>query len=83
MAGEGHLVVRGEDPHARVGAVDGRHEECRLRQVELAGDALHLVLGEVRRVLDDGERVARERVPRLGEDVEQPVGQAHGLTLSD
>ena len=52
-----------------------RHDEHRLRQVELPRDGLHLPGIEVIGIAYDGQRIARELLSR--EDVEDVVSQAH------
>ena len=65
VPGEGQLGERREDPHPVVGArLGGRAEERRLGEVELEGQRLALLGGQVVGVEDDGQRIARERPRR-------------------
>ncbi len=74
MAGERHLDSRREDPDLRVGILDCRRvDEDRLREVRLAREPLKRLLGDLTRVAEDSERVARER--RVGEDISQDVAE--------
>jgi hypothetical protein len=81
MAGERQLALRGEDAGA-VGRLAGRWQhENGLRQVELAGQRMHLVTGEIFRAVDHGERVAREGA--VGEHVDDLVRHGgHVRTLT-
>jgi len=84
VAGERQLVLRREDAHVGVDTVAARTgDERRLGEVELARDRLHLLVADVRRVLEDGQRVARERVVANGEDVDDPIGEVHAPTLPE
>ncbi len=74
MPGERHLDARREDPDLRVGVLGRRRvDEDRLREVHLAREPLERLLGELARVGEDGELVARER--RVGEDVADDVAE--------
>ena len=74
VTGEGQLGERREDAHPVVGAGLGRRaEERRLRQVELEGQRLALLGGQVVGVEHHGQRIAREG-PR-GEHVDDLVLQ--------
>ena len=74
VPGEGQLGGRGEDPHPVVGAVhSGRQRKGGLGQVELAGDGLQLLGGQLAGPVHDGERVAGERA--VGEHVHHVVTQ--------
>ena len=84
VPGERHLVAGREDPHGRVGRsgaarVAAGRDEGRLGQVELPGDREHRGAVEPGRVLDDGQRVAREGVVSEREDVEQAERAGHGI----
>ena len=81
MPGERQLEPRREDPDPRVAAGLGRDEEDRLGDVQLAGDALHLLAGERLPIREHAELVPLER--GVGEDVEDVVGVeiARGLEL--
>lgn len=82
MSGEGHLVVRREDPHGRVVRPGTRvGDEGRLAEVELSGKALHRLRVKAVGVGHHGERIAREGIPVDGEDIEQPEAQIHGRSL--
>jgi hypothetical protein len=86
VAGERHLALLGaEDPKADIGAgLLGREDERALREVHLAGDAGHVVRGEIGRSRENGELVAGEGPVR--EDVVVQVamvGNFHATTLSD
>lgn len=61
MAGEGQLLVRGEDAQTIVGGgILGREDEGRLGQVRPVRDASHLRLIEAIGIEDDGDGVASE-----------------------
>jgi hypothetical protein len=81
VPGERQLETRREDPHPCVASGLGREEEDRLGDVQLAGDALHLLAGERLPVGKNAELVPLER--GVGEDVEDVVGVeiADGLEL--
>ena len=49
----------------------------------LPSDGLHLLDADVGGVLEDGQRVAGERVVTNGEDVDDPVGEVHGPNLPE
>lgn len=67
VPGEGQLARRREDTDASRRRL-GRQNKRRLRQVELQGDGLHLVVGEASAIFDHGKRVAAPGV--LSEDVD-------------
>jgi probable phosphoglycerate mutase len=83
VPGERELVVGSEDADRGVDVVvrvQGT-QEGRLREVELAGDGLHLVRRQRGAVLEDRQGVAGERVVAHGEDVDETVGQVHPASL--
>jgi hypothetical protein len=53
-----------------------RQHEDRLREVELAGDPLHVLARDPLGLRKDGERIAPERA--VGEDVGGQIAVAHG-----
>ncbi len=77
MAGERQFAGGRENPQRR--RIDGiarlAHEHG-LGKIELARDRLHPRVVEALGVEHHGERIAGER--RIGEDVEQMIGPAHG-----
>ena len=79
MAGHRHLGARREDPHAHVGVgALGCGDERRFGKADLAGDLLHGLRRQARRLRKDRELVAAE--PAIGEHVvvQVPVaGNAH------
>ena len=81
MAGERHLGLWREDANAgAVGGVLGRQDEGRLGQVELAGDGLHLGVGQAGGVGEHRQGVAAEAA--VGEDVDgDEVVAGHGGML--
>ena len=81
VAGERELGRRGEDPDPRVTALLRRQHEHGLGEVDLARERLEQLLGDLARVGEDGELVARER--RVGEDVGDDVAKVgHGLSVA-
>ncbi len=71
VPGEGHLVGRREDAHARGGPVR-RQDERGLGEVELARERLHRRVVERAAVLEDAEGIAGERAAAR-EDVDDAV----------
>ncbi len=69
VSGERDLPRRREDANARVPARLWREHERRLREVELAREGEHLLVGEAARIGEDAELVAGERA--VGEDVDE------------
>ena len=83
MAGERQLSAGGEDAHSVVrGRIGGREQEGRLAQVRPLRERLHPCRVERVGAVDDGERVAEQRL--LGEDVDLGEGEggAHDATSS-
>ena len=81
MPGERQLRLGCEDADANVAVSLGREHEDGLREVRLARQGLHPLVGEVARVREDGELVALER--RVREDVHEDEAQArHEPTLA-
>jgi hypothetical protein len=69
MPGERQLTARGEDPQPVVRRRDGRRQNERgLGQIRPPGQALHLLLGQIRAVEDNGHGVAE--IGRRGEYVD-------------
>ncbi len=76
MSGEGNLALRREDSHARrVRRILRLQHEDRFREVQLAGDCLHLIGAEGIGIADDGKRIAAEAA--VGEDIERVQRQGH------
>ena len=80
MAGEGQLVHGREDADPRVAARLGRVDVDRLGEVQLAGERLQGLFGELARVGEDGEAVALER--RVREDVREYVAKGRHCAQS-
>jgi hypothetical protein len=79
MAGEGELVHGREDADPRVAARLGRVDVDGLGQVQLAGERLQCLFGELARVGEDGEAVALERSVR--EDVREYVAKGRHCSV--
>ncbi len=75
VADERHFAIRREEAHFEV-IVGGlrRNDKGDFRAVDLAGDAMHVLVGELVRIEDDHRRVAGESLARKGIDVEQAAG---------
>src|SRR5450432_4236198 len=61
MACERHFIVRREYSHASSGAcfrIRRRENECGLREVELTGKGLHVLVADAGAVLEHTERIA-------------------------
>lgn len=68
MARKGHLGGPVEDPYARgMRRLGRREDECRLAEVELRSERLHLSIGKTTCVEHDRELIAAETA--IGEDV--------------
>jgi hypothetical protein len=76
VAGEGQLLGRREDARAHRRGVRRRDEEGRLREAELARDALHRGRVEIVGVAHHRQRVSG--VERFGEDVDDVEAVRHG-----
>src|SRR3984957_12378565 len=72
MAGKSHFVARCKNSHARVGArlVGRRKNKGGFREVELAGEVLHVLIAQSNAILEDTERVAGKRALVLSENVD-------------
>ena len=80
MASEGQFARRREYSQRRgVHGIARGQNEHRFGEVEFARDRLHALVVEPFALKDDGERIAGES--GLGEDVEHPIGAAHGNSL--
>ncbi len=86
---EGEFFFRREDADTDAllcfdGGIAGEDESC-LGEIGLSGEGLHLCGGEGGGVMEDRERIARERL--FGEDIEDGVvesaGHASMLQISD
>src|SRR4051794_15785200 len=81
MAREGQLERRCEDAHPRVPVAGRRIHEHGLGEVQLARERLQPLLGDLARVRENGELVARER--DVGEDVCDDVAKrGHAATVA-
>src|SRR5262249_34357499 len=87
VPGKGQLFVHGKDAHTHATlAFDSRiaaEDESGFRQIHLAGDGLHLQVGQSLRVSEDGELVAFEWGG--GKDIQGDEGECarHNSRLTD
>ena len=77
MPGEGHFPAGKENPHLRrVGRIFRLHHEDGFRQVELAGDRLHLLRGQSIGAEHHRQRISAEAA--VGENIKRVKCKLHG-----